>query len=71
LEKINLVDIEQFFTKQKIAEAQPDIKRENSMFLAGRFLSEVIKNNDNVRLFSPDETYSNRLHSVFENTKRQ
>ncbi len=71
LEKINLPELEQFFAEQKTAEAQTNIKEKNSMFLAGELLSEIIKNNDNVRIFSPDETYSNRLHSVFKNTKRQ
>jgi len=42
----------------------------NSMYLAGQFLNELMKRNDNIRLFSPDETYSNKLDAVFETTKR-
>ena len=39
----------------------------------GEYLSEVIRLNQsarNFRLFSPDETYSNRLQDVFKNTTR-
>jgi xylulose-5-phosphate/fructose-6-phosphate phosphoketolase len=71
MEEVNLPEVVQFFSEQKTAEAQRDKKTENSMFLAGEYLSEVISKNESVRLFSPDETYSNRLHSVFKNTKRQ
>ena len=44
-----------------------------NMTRAGEYLAEVFKlnsNNKNFRLFSPDETYSNRLDPVFEETKR-
>ena len=40
----------------------------------GRFIRDVIKLNKqhrNFRIFGPDETLSNRLHPVFEVTKRQ
>jgi len=40
----------------------------------GRFLREVINENDakrNFRIFGPDETVSNRLDAVFETTARQ
>jgi len=40
----------------------------------GRFLRDVIKENDarrNFRIFGPDETVSNRLDAVFETTERQ
>ncbi len=40
----------------------------------GRFLRDVIKNNQdlrNFRIFGPDETMSNRLTAVFEATERQ
>jgi xylulose-5-phosphate/fructose-6-phosphate phosphoketolase len=39
----------------------------------GAYLRDVMKMNDaerNVRLFSPDETYSNKVQAVFEFTKR-
>jgi len=42
----------------------------NSMYESGKFLKEVMKKNDNLRLFSPDETYSNKLDAVFETTGR-
>lgn len=74
LENVDIPKISDFFVRQKSCQKQENsgsISKENSMFLAGKFLSEIIKKNDNVRLFSPDETYSNKIHSVFENTKRQ
>lgn len=43
----------------------------SSMRRLGEYLNQVIKNNNNFRLFSPDETYSNKLDKVFESTKRQ
>ena len=67
---IKLPEISRFFAKQKIGQTQSPEKTENSMFLAGKYLSEIIKNNDNLRIFSPDETYSNRLSELFKNTKR-
>lgn len=44
-----------------------------SMRRAGLFLNDVFKLNEqshNFRLFSPDETYSNKLDAVFESTGR-
>ncbi len=44
-----------------------------SMKKIGEYLSEIVKLNQdkrNFRLFSPDETYSNRLQDIFLNTKR-
>jgi len=67
---IQLPEIERFFAEQKIAQAQTPIKKENSMFYAGKFLSEVFAINSNIRLFSPDETYSNRLQEIFKSTSR-
>lgn len=46
----------------------------SSMRVLAPFLSDVIKLNldhDNFRIFSPDETVSNRLDEVFKVTKRQ
>src|ERR1051326_5104703 len=38
----------------------------------GHFLRDVVRDNEeNFRLFGPDETASNRLQSVFEATDRQ
>ncbi len=68
---LELPKVEKYFSEQKIGEKQKNIKTENSMFSAGKYLRDVMEKNNSVRLFSPDETYSNRLHSVFEVTKRQ
>jgi xylulose-5-phosphate/fructose-6-phosphate phosphoketolase len=46
---------------------------ESSMEKVGAYLRDIMKENEefrNVRLFSPDETYSNKIHAVFEYTKR-
>jgi len=51
----------------------PICGQESSMEKIGAYLRDVMKENEhtrNVRLFSPDETYSNKLHAVFEYTKR-
>lgn len=51
----------------------PGIHQSNSMRLAGDYFRKLFKENEddkNFRLFSPDETYSNRLDSVFEVTSR-
>ncbi|MBI3573578.1 phosphoketolase family protein, partial [Candidatus Kaiserbacteria bacterium] len=45
----------------------------NSMRTAGSYLKEVFdlnKGNKNMRLMSPDETYSNRLDEIFQSTSR-
>lgn len=43
----------------------------SSMRRAGEYLHDIFKlNKDNFRLFSPDETYSNKLDKVFEITER-
>ncbi len=43
----------------------------SSMRRVGEYLHDVFKlNKDNFRLFSPDETYSNKLDKVFEITSR-
>lgn len=52
---------------------QPGKLQSNSMRMAGTYLKEVFLLNEkykNFRLFSPDETYSNRLDDVFQVTKR-
>ncbi len=41
-----------------------------SMLVAGKFFREVFENNNNFRIFSPDETYSNKINEVFMATKR-
>ncbi len=45
-----------------------------AMHKVGEYLREIVKLNRaerNFRLFSPDETYSNKLHAIFEETARQ
>ncbi len=45
----------------------------SSMELVGQYLRDVVRVNAgqrNFRLFSPDETYSNKLHAIFEATAR-
>lgn len=42
----------------------------SSMRRVGEYLNRVFAKNKDFRLFSPDETYSNKLDKVFENTKR-
>lgn len=51
--------------------SKPGVVGSSSTRLMGDYLNSIIKNNDNFRLFSPDETYSNKLDKVFESTKRQ
>lgn len=49
------------------------ISKSSSMMAAGEYLRDVFalnQENRNFRLFSPDETYSNKLHTVFEKTSR-
>jgi xylulose-5-phosphate/fructose-6-phosphate phosphoketolase len=46
---------------------------ESSMEKVGAYFRDVLRLNEaerNVRLMSPDETYSNKMHAVFEYTKR-
>jgi len=52
----------------------PATTRTGSTHAVGPFLRDVIKQNANARnfrIFSPDETISNRLEAVFEGTNRQ
>lgn len=51
----------------------PGAAGSSSMRRIGAYLNEVFKlnkENKNLRLFSPDETYSNKLDAVFETTAR-
>ncbi len=53
--------------------APPGAAGSSSMRRIGAYLNEVFKlnkENKNFRLFSPDETYSNKLDEVFETTAR-
>lgn len=60
---------------EKFAEdaTRPGTVGSSSMRRAGLYLEEVFKLNkqsENFRMFSPDETYSNKLDAVFNTTKR-
>ncbi len=64
-----LPEIEKFETKINNAGENPT----GAMKKNGEYLSELVKLNKdkrNFRLFSPDETYSNRLQDIFKETTR-
>ena len=53
--------------------SQPGMMGSSSMRFAGAYLNDVFqlnKSNLNFRMFSPDETYSNKLDKVFDTTAR-
>ncbi|MEX2052757.1 MAG: phosphoketolase family protein, partial [Candidatus Paceibacterota bacterium] len=69
MKELSLPSVEQFAEDASI----PGTIGSSSMRRTGEFLNEVLKlnkENGNFRLFSPDETYSNKLDKVFETTKR-
>ena len=46
-------------------------KKYSSMKIGGNLIAEVVKQNpENFRIFSPDETYSNKIDAVFKHTTR-
>ncbi|MBS7346274.1 MAG: phosphoketolase family protein [Candidatus Sacchiramonaceae bacterium] len=46
-------------------------KKSLAMNAVGEYLAEIFRlNPDNFRFFSPDETYSNKLNAIFEQTSR-
>ncbi|MHB1947893.1 MAG: phosphoketolase family protein [Gammaproteobacteria bacterium] len=52
---------------------RPGTMGSSSMRFAGIYLNEVFKlnqTNQNFRIFSPDETYSNKLDAIFKSTSR-
>jgi len=64
-----LPDVSKFETKIN----KPGEVSVGAMQKIGEYLAEVVKFNKekrNFRLFSPDETYSNRLHYIFNETSR-
>lgn len=70
LHKLNMPE----FRDYAIVVPAPTAVQTSSMHALGPFLRDVIKLNEqqrNFRIFSPDETISNRLESVFEETNRQ
>lgn len=70
LRQLNLPDFRDYAVKVPA----PTATRTGSTHALGPFLRDVIKLNNeerNFRIFSPDETISNRLEAVFEATNRQ
>jgi xylulose-5-phosphate/fructose-6-phosphate phosphoketolase len=62
------------FRDYAVSVPEPTAVQTGSMHALGPFLRDVIKLNEaqrNFRIFSPDETISNRLEAVFEVTNRQ
>ncbi len=60
-------------TKHEEDASRPGQQGSSSMIRAGEYLNDVFKlnaDNKNFRLFSPDETYSNKLDKVFDTTSR-
>ncbi|MDB5144986.1 MAG: phosphoketolase [Mucilaginibacter sp.] len=70
LRDLRLPDFRDYAT----AVESPGADGEGDTYVSGRFLRDVIKENQeqrNFRIFGPDETVSNRLDAVFEATNRQ
>lgn len=64
---LNLPDVVSFTKEVEV----PGAHGSSSMHRAGEYLREVFaQNENNFRLFSPDETYSNKLDAVFAKTSR-
>ena len=69
-QKITLPNLKKLAISKKTIQ---DNTKSSSMSLAGSFLKELFKLNkekNNFRIFSPDETYSNKIDAVFTETKR-
>ncbi len=70
LHELNMPDFQHY----GISVSEPSIRQTSSMRVLAPFLRDVIRFNQhqrNFRIFSPDETVSNRLEAVFEATERQ
>ncbi len=59
-------DFNEIYTEQELIKEEG----ENSMYEIGLYFKKLIEEGNNFRLFSPDETYSNKLHRIFDVTKR-
>ncbi|PWU09659.1 MAG: phosphoketolase [Verrucomicrobia bacterium] len=62
------------FRDYAVAMPSPGTVQASDTFTLGKFLRDVIELNEeqrNFRIFGPDETLSNRLNAVFEDTNRQ
>lgn len=70
---LNLPDINNYSTSATCNLDDPICGEVSSMEKIGEYLRDIMRMNEkerNIRLFSPDETYSNKLQAVFEYTKR-
>ena len=72
LKDLKLPNLERVF-KNTILNSKNDWRYHSPMNVVGEYLAEVFKLNDshkNFRFFSPDETYSNKLDSIFKYESR-
>ncbi|OGG70509.1 phosphoketolase [Candidatus Kaiserbacteria bacterium RIFCSPLOWO2_02_FULL_45_11b] len=70
---LNLPDLNNYSTSTTCNLDDPICGEVSSMEKIGEYLRDIMRMNEgerNIRLFSPDETYSNKLQAVFEYTKR-
>jgi len=71
--KINLPELHNHTIPNTCNLLDPICGMESSMESIGRYYRDVMRENEdnkNVRLMSPDETYSNKMQAVFEYTNR-
>ena len=61
LKELNLPDISNYELK-----IERGITKEEDMHKLSEYLRDVYKNNENFRIFSPDEAMSNRLYKLFD-----
>ena len=67
LKELNRPDYTPFGLKFK----KPGEVVASDMSVLGKYVAEIVKENDNFRIFGPDEALSNKFHAVFEYTDRQ
>ncbi len=70
---LSLPNLKDYMTSATCNLDDPICGQVSSMEKIGEFLRDTMKQNEserNIRLFSPDETYSNKLQAVFEVTDR-
>ena len=70
---LNLPTLDNFDVPPTCDIDDPNCQEVSSMETIGNYMREIMRSNEwerNFRLFSPDETYSNKLHAVFDVTNR-
>ncbi len=70
---LNMPELSHYTVQSTCNLDDPICGETSSMEKIGEYLRDTMRLNENernLRLFSPDETYSNKLHAVFEHTKR-